>query len=67
MGVKFYRHDGPFELECGEVLPELVIAYHTFGERADDNIVWVCHALTANSDVSDWWPGTVEEGRFRTR
>ncbi len=64
MGVKFYRHEGPFELECGEVLPELVIAYHTFGERHDDNIVWVCHALTANSDVSDWWPGTVEEERF---
>ncbi len=46
------------------MLPELVIAYHTFGERQEDNIIWVCHALTANSDVSDWWPGTVEEGRF---
>ncbi len=64
MGVNFYRHNGPFELECGAVLPELVIAYHTFGERRDDNIMWVCHALTANSDVSDWWPGTVEEDRF---
>lgn len=64
MEAKIYRHEGPFELECGGVLPELVIAYHTFGERRDDNIVWVCHALTANSDVSDWWPGTVEEGRF---
>ncbi len=64
MGENFYRHNEPFELECGAVLPELVIAYHTFGERRDDNIMWVCHALTANSDVSDWWPGTVEEGRF---
>ncbi len=72
MGVKFYRHNGPFELECGAVLPELVIAYHTFGARRggnghsdlENNIMWVCHALTANSDVSDWWPGTVEEGRF---
>jgi homoserine O-acetyltransferase len=42
----------------------LVIAYHTFGSRRHDNVVWVCHALTANSDVADWWPGTVEEGRF---
>lgn len=75
MSIKIYRHEGPFELECGAVLPGLVIAYHTFGERRnarngdgrdDDgsNIVWVCHALTANSDVADWWPGTVEEGRF---
>ena len=27
-------------------------------------MVWVCHALTANSDVADWWPGTVAPGRF---
>jgi homoserine O-acetyltransferase len=64
MDAKFYIYPKPFELECGEVLPSLTIAYHTFGTRRDDNIVWVCHALTANSDVSDWWPGTVEEGRF---
>lgn len=66
MDAKLYIHPEPFELECGEVLPRLVIAYHTFGERSanGDNIVWVCHALTANSDVADWWPGTVEEGRF---
>ena len=27
-------------------------------------MVWVCHALTANSDVKDWWPHTVEAGCF---
>jgi homoserine O-acetyltransferase len=66
METKIYRHEEPFVLENGEVLPELVIAYHTFGQREEDdsNILWVCHALTANSDVADWWPGTVEEGRF---
>ena len=26
--------------------------------------MWVCHALTANSDVADWWPHTVEKGAF---
>ena len=25
------------------------------------NVIWVCHALTANSDVADWWEHTVEE------
>ena len=53
-------------MESGEQLPELDIAYDTFGELspAKDNVIWVCHALTANSDVADWWPHTVEEGRF---
>jgi homoserine O-acetyltransferase len=64
MSVKFYNYPEPFALECGCVLPELTIAYHTFGERRADNIIWVCHALTANSDVKDWWPGTVETDRF---
>ena len=53
-------------LDSGEVLPELTIAYHTYGRLNADrsNAVWVCHALTANSEVADWWPHTVEKGRF---
>lgn len=56
----------PFLLESGENLPELDIAYHTFGKLNEkkDNVIWVCHALTANSDVTDWWPHTVEAGYF---
>ena len=63
---KLYRHNAPFKLESGEVLPSLEIAYDTFGElnEAKDNVIWVCHALTANSDVADWWPHTVEQGKF---
>ncbi len=64
MPVKHYTYQGPFRLENGEELPSLTIAYHTFGKFKGDNAVWVCHALTANSDVADWWPGTVEQGRF---
>ena len=50
-----------FQLENREVLPGLTIAYHSYGKlnEAKDNVVWVCHALTANSDVFDWWPGFV--------
>ena len=64
--AKFFTYDKPFELESGGVLPSLTIAYDTFGEMNADksNVVWVCHALTANSDVADWWPHTVEEGCF---
>lgn len=63
---RIYHTDRPFHLELGGTLPSLDIAYHTYGSLAPDrsNVVWVCHALTANSDVADWWPGTVESGRF---
>ncbi len=64
--TKIYHYNKPFQLESGEVLPSLDIAYDTYGECNADksNVVWVCHALTANSDVADWWPHTVEKGCF---
>lgn len=64
--VKLFIWPHPFELECGATLPELRIAYHTYGALNADalNAVWVMHALTANSDVADWWPHTVEAGKF---
>lgn len=54
----------PFELESGSVLPYLEVAYHTYGKlnAARDNVIWICHALTANSDCVDWWPGLVGPG-----
>lgn len=64
MSVKYFIHDKPFELECGGALAQLTVAYHTYGTFRGDNAIWVCHALTANSDVADWWPHTVEPGRF---
>lgn len=62
MNIFEYKHK--FVLENGEVLPEITIAYHTYGKlnAAKDNVVWVCHALTANSDVFDWWKGVIGEG-----
>ncbi len=64
--MKTFCYPHLFVLESGVRLPDLRIAYHTWGQlnARKDNVVWVCHALTANSDVADWWPHTVEEGRF---
>lgn len=61
-----FTSDKPFLLESGAVIPRLKIAYHTYGRlnARKDNAIWVCHALTANSDVADWWPHTVTEGGF---
>lgn len=66
MQASIYTHNSPITLECGTVLPRVEIAYHTYGTLSanKDNIIWVCHALTANSEVADWWPHTVEKGRF---
>lgn len=66
MAVKYYKYDKPFKLENGETINGLTIAYHTFGKRkaAGNNVIWVCHALTANSDVADWWPNTIESKKF---
>ena len=48
-----------FILENGETIKDLNIAYHTHGTLNADanNVIWVFHALTANSDVLDWWKG----------
>lgn len=62
---EFYRYQ-PFPLENGQILPDIRIAYHTYGSlnASGDNVVWICHALTANSDVIKWWPGMVGEHRY---
>lgn len=64
--LNVYRHKSPFLLEEGGTIDRLEIVYHTYGTLNErrDNVVWVCHALTANSDVADWWPHTVEAGAF---
>lgn len=62
--MKTLKVKEPFKTETGTILPELEIAYNTFGKLNGnaDNVIWVCHALTANSDVEAWWPGMVGEG-----
>lgn len=63
MSAKRFHSTAPFYLESGQILPELEVAYHTYGTLNDtrSNVVWVCHALTANSDVFDWWAGLFGE------
>ncbi len=62
--MKFFDHPEAFTLESGAVLPTIRIAYDTYGtlNAAKDNVVWVCHALTANSDAADWWKGLIGQG-----
>ena len=56
----------PFNFEAGGVLPRLEVAYHTSPRdyRPGEKVVWICHALTANSDAEDWWPQMVGPGKL---
>lgn len=61
-----FNYEQPFVLESGEVLPRFSLVYGTAGTRnaTDDNVVWICHALTGNANAYDWWAGLVGEGKF---
>lgn len=57
--ISTYNYTKTFKLESGKKLRKLEIAYQTYGKlnAKKDNVIWACHALTANSDVLDWWKG----------
>ena len=61
--MNYFQYDQPFELEGGAELPGITIAFNTYGQLNADgsNVVWVCHALTANSDAAEWWSEVVGE------
>ncbi|MDW8018679.1 MAG: homoserine O-acetyltransferase [Chloroherpetonaceae bacterium] len=63
--TKFYHHALPFTLESGEVLPELTIAYRTWGSlnALADNAILICHGLTGSADADEWWKPLFGEGR----
>lgn len=70
MEKRFYRHPEKFSLECGGTIENLEICYHISRdfcreeERNGKKVVWITHALTANSDPTDWWDVLVGEGKF---
>lgn len=63
--MKMFVDDQPFRLEDGNSVYGLTIAYHTYGtlRPEKDNVVWICHALTGDSDAQRWWSGLVGPGQ----
>jgi homoserine O-acetyltransferase len=55
---------GPFRLESGEVIPDLVVAYRHDGPAPPAPQVLVVHALTGSADAAgDWWEPLIGPGR----
>ncbi len=66
MSTQVLEYNKPFILESGVELPGIHICYTTHGEIDHDgsNVIWIFHALTANSDPLEWWNGLVGEGKL---
>jgi homoserine O-acetyltransferase len=74
-GGRQFAAVGPLDLETGGRLPDVDVAYETWGSlsAAGDNAVLVEHALTGDSHVSGpagpghptpgWWDGLIGPGR----
>lgn len=61
-----FHYTQPFTLESGRQLPGYHLAYTVHGHlnKEKDNVIWVFHALTANSDPGEWWPGLIGEDKL---
>ena len=63
--IQYLTPEAPFLLASGMALQGATVGYQTWGtlNSAGDNVVWVCHALTGNSDVENWWPALFGVGK----
>jgi len=66
MSTQNFTYNKSFTLESGITLPQFHLTYTTLGKlnAKKDNVVWIFHALTANSSPAEWWPGLVGEGKL---
>lgn len=63
--LQTYTPTSSLRLAGGAMLADATVGYQTWGKlnAARDNVIWVCHALTASSDVESWWSGAFGKGR----
>ena len=63
MKTHTFTYKPNFNLENGGALGGFQLQYVTSGKRnpAGDNVIWVCHPLTAGANFSEWWHGLVEQ------
>ena len=73
--IRVVEKDKPMELGCGKTLAPVDVAYETYGEinKAGDNVILICHALTGNAHVAGknkpddekvgWWDVMIGPGK----
>ena len=60
--MKRYEIITDIDLEAGGTLKNAHVVFHT-SEHRQGKVIWICHALTANSNPEDWWPEMVGPGK----
>lgn len=60
-----YVEVGPLRCMAGGFLPEVTVAYETWGKlnATRSNAILVCHALSGDSHATGWWSALVGPGR----
>ena len=71
--AQYCTFEDPLELELGGIIPDVKVAYETYGQlnAAKDNAILICHALSGDSHVArhdaedepGWWDIAVGPGK----
>ena len=64
-GEDLILQDG-FTTENDHHIKNAKITYHTAGKLNSDkdNVIWICHALTANSNPGEWWKSFFDDNNW---
>ncbi|WP_070137758.1 homoserine O-acetyltransferase family protein [Crocinitomix algicola] len=54
---QYFTVEKNVELESGQKIENVRIAYRDTGPESGAKVVWVCHALTGDANVFEWWSG----------
>lgn len=64
-GIQQYKFKKSFVTESGSAISEPEVAYQTWGKlnKARNNVILVCHALTGNTAADEWFKGIWGKGK----